>query len=100
MPEFSARPFANVPVDNDAADLLDAVMTELERDPRAIAPVVGYDYDLQRIDAIFQVDVDHGLTDAADVASSAFDRALNAAEAPVSLVGVSVVEGIDPDQLP
>lgn len=102
VPEFSVQPFATVPVDGDAADLLDRVADALESDPRAIGAVVGYDYDSHRVGAIFQVDV--GSLDGPDAATriavATFDKALTRAGIDTRCAGCAVVEGDDPDQLP
>jgi hypothetical protein len=104
MAEFTVQPFADVPIDGDASDLLNAVGAALDADPRALGPVVAYDYDCGRIDAIFQVQDEPavGLDSAlASVgASDIFDAALEQAGLAVRTSGVSVVEGADPDLLP
>jgi hypothetical protein len=105
---FTVRPFVKVvPVGtDDAAELIERVATALDGDPRAIAPAVGYDYTLQRLDAIFQVEVEH--VDAGDPRSEAvtltldiFDCALRTAGFPPCRTdGWSIVDGDDPDLLP
>lgn len=101
---FTVRTAANVPVEGDAADLLDGVLSALERDPRAIAPVCGYDYDRQEVDAIFQVqdDASVGLDRelAAAGAYEIFDEALTAAGFDAHTSALSIVEGDDADLLP
>lgn len=100
--EFSVRPFARVPVNDDAADLLDAVGEALDRDPRALGLALGYDYDRQRVDAIFQVvpTPTRSIVDAVVVAAAVFDAALARAGVEARTSGVAVVEGDDPDELP
>lgn len=102
---FTVRTAANIPVDGDAADLLDGVLSALELDPRAIAPVCGYDYDRQEIDAIFQVQDDASVGLDRDLAASAaaqiFDRALiEGAGVAKKTFDLAIVEGDDPDLLP
>ena len=114
---YTVQPFAKIPVDGDAGDLLDRILSALERDPRALGPVVGYDYERQRVDAIFQVQDEVGVgldaVLAAVGACAIFDDALKHAGltegaewisrtigADVRTIGVSIVEGDDPDQLP
>lgn len=102
--EFSCRPAATVPVDGDAADLLDAVLDALEDDPRAIAPAVGYDYDTGQLSATFQIEIfpvpTPGIAEATAAASDILDDALAAAGVTARTSGAAVVEGDDPDQLP
>lgn len=103
MTEYSVRPFATVPVDGDAADLLNAVGDALQADPRALGPVVGYDYERHQVDAIFQVDVtdERGLVGATAIARGTFNKALyRAGYGHDRTTAVTVVEGADPDQLP
>ena len=109
---FTVQPFATFPVDGDAAALLNAIGEALEQDARAHGPVVAYDYDRHRVDAIFQVElpVEYDgvgalplrwtITHASEFARSIFDRALLAAGIPAHTAGISVVEGDDPDLLP
>lgn len=107
MTEFTVRPFAAVTVADDAADLLNAIGGALDEDPRALGPVVGYDYETGRVAATFQVDLvqerdvlGSNLTSATDEARRAFDRALEFAGVDARTAGVAVVEGDDPELLP
>lgn len=101
---FTVQPFATVPVDGDAADLLERVGAALDNDPRALGPAVAYDYERQRVDAIFQlqdeahVGLDREL--AAAGAYEIFDVALATAGITARTSGLSIVEGDDPDLLP
>jgi hypothetical protein len=101
---FTVQPFATVPVNGNAADLIDAVLSALESEPRALDPVVFYDYDRQRIDATFQVQDDHGVgldhELAAAGAAAIFDAALIAVGVEARTAGIALVEGDDADQLP
>jgi hypothetical protein len=98
---FSCQPWAAVPLDGDAASLLDVVLEALARDPRVLGPTVGYDYDTGRVSAIFQVEVrDQSEADAHALAGGILARALEAAGVDHGARGVSIVVGDDPDQLP
>jgi hypothetical protein len=102
---FTVCPFADIDLDHETdGSTIDALLTALERDPRAIAPAVGYDHVTHRVDAIFQVqdDVTTGLDRqlASAGAFEIFDAALAAAGLDVRTVGLSIVEGDDPDLLP
>lgn len=99
---FTVRPFATVSVDGDAADLLDAVLSALEDDSRALSPACGYDHEKQQISAIFQVELALGsqVEDGAQRAHKLFDLALEHAGVSARTSGIAVVEGDDPDQLP
>ena len=92
---FTVRPFATVPVEGNAADLLDTVLSQLEQDARAIAPSCFYDYDTQQISAVFQVEVDPllGRQLAAAMAFQVFDEVVHCG-------GLAIVEGDDADLLP
>lgn len=105
----TVRPFAIVPVDGDAAELLNRLSEALEHDGRAIAPALGYDYEKARVDAIFQVDPDDrsmadigetSLTVATHEAQEIFDSALERSGLAARTAGVAVVDGDDPDLLP
>jgi hypothetical protein len=90
---FTAEPFATVRVDGDAADLIDDVLSALERDDRVIAPALSYDYEKQQIEATFQVEPDDESAEtAARLASAAFNDALAAAHADAISFGVSIVD--------
>jgi len=98
---FTAGPWATLPDGVDSNDALGAVLTALEHDKRALAPVVSYDIPSRCIDALFQVSsvaasLDAATTDAIDI----FDTALATAHAGTATRGISIVEGDDPDQLP
>lgn len=97
---FTVRPFARVPAtDGDAGPILGNVQEALEQDSRVIAPVCGYDYARGELEAVFQLAADllgEAGSRAVDILQSALDTAGISARA----IGVSVVEGDDPDQLP
>ena len=98
--DYTAAPYALVPVENDAGDLLYAVAEALGADERAAAPVTGYDYERQIVDAIFQVSI--GVPDlvaAARIACGIFDHALHASGMSASTLGLSIVAGNNPEML-
>jgi hypothetical protein len=102
---FTVRLSAPVRVEGDAAgDLMDAVLSALERDPRAHAPVCGYDYATGELDAIFQVQDDAGVGLDQELAASGAARIFDAAliSAGIAVLGtmkLAIVEGDDPDLL-
>lgn len=107
---FSCRPSAAVPVDGDAGDLLDDVLTALEANPRVLgAGGVGYDYETNRVESTFQVspwptDGEHlafGLPEtAAAIAIEIFNDALEAAGRTERVTTLAIVAGDDPELLP
>ena len=103
---FTARPAAAAPVDGDAGELLDRVLSALERDDRAIAPACSYDYDAGRIECTFQLALTRFLADqellpeARSVALHVFDEALAHAGVAEPTSALAVVAGDDPERLP
>jgi hypothetical protein len=102
---YSVRPWARIDLDRETdGATLDALLTALERDDRALGPVAGYDVDEHTLDAIFQVVVHEGLLNSLDsatiMARHVFDDALKASGLEAHTSGISIVEGDDPDQLP
>ena len=96
--EFTCSPFAPLALAGHA-DAMDAILDALAADPRAIGAVVGYDDKAGRVDAIFQVELARGFSDAVETAASIFDDALLAANVDSRTVGVTVVLG-GPEGLP
>jgi hypothetical protein len=94
--EFSCRPWAEITIDaEDTADVLDRLLGGLERDDRAIAPVVSYADDC--LDAVFQVKTISEVT-AEIVGRDVFQRALRGIPG-ASTAGVDVAAG-GPENLP
>lgn len=101
--EYTVQPFAFSAEAIDA-DAIDKILTSLESDDLVHGPVVGYDDDTHRVDAIFQVlfggEADASHDAATRIAIHALSVALAAAKIAASTVGSAVVEGGDPDLLP
>lgn len=112
---YTVQPFAIVPVDGDAAGLLNAIQDALTEDGRALGAVVGYDYERQEVDAIFQIEIDRhafpttklgGATieDATHFGFDVFLTALRRAGVDISTpeddCRIKVMLGDDPDLLP
>jgi hypothetical protein len=101
--EYSVQPFA-VLTENLGSDAIDNILDSLENDGLVHGPVIGYNDDAKRIDAIFQViftgEADASHDAATRIAVHAFEVALGAANVSPAFVGASVVEGGDPDLLP
>lgn len=100
--EYSCRPFASLALD-DHGDAMSRILGALEADPRALGAVVGFDDELGRVDATFQVAVggDFATVEYASAqASIIFDAALEAAGLEQRTAGLAIVEGDDPDLLP
>lgn len=105
MTTFTVAPFATVDLDHEQdGDTLSALLDALQAEPRAIAPVVAYNTERKRLDAIFQVEdeaevgLDRRL--AAAGAYEIFDAALARAGVDAYTEGLAIVEGDDPDLLP
>jgi hypothetical protein len=96
--EYSCSPFAPLGLDGHA-DAMDRILDALESDDRAIAPVVSFDDEVGRVDALFQVELAGGFSDAVETAAAIFDDALLAADVDATTVGVTVVIG-GPEGLP
>jgi hypothetical protein len=102
---FTVAPFATIDLGHDDdGDALSSLLSALQDEPRAIAPVVAYDTERKRVDAIFQVEDDEptGLDRqlAAAGAYEIFDAALAHAGLDTHTEGLAIVEGDDPDLLP
>jgi hypothetical protein len=103
---FTVRAFAAIEVAESAADLIDRILSAIEEDPRALAPVVDYDYDKQQVSALFQIEVESSAfafrraQAATHDAISLFDAAIARCGIDAVLGGLSIVEGDDPDLLP
>lgn len=105
--EYSCQPFAFVDEREDAADLLDEVLSALGADKRALGATCGYDYEIRKVYSTFQVEFhevyDRGedaLSVATQLARDIFDAALERAGVEQRTAGLAIVEGGDPEYLP
>ena len=96
--EFSCLPWTRLELDGHGA-AMDRILTALEADPRAIGPVVSFDDETLRFDALFQVEGAGGFSDAVETAAAIFDNALREADLERYTIGVSIVLG-GPEGLP
>lgn len=106
--EFTAQPSAYAELDVGGIQL-GAILSALEADERALGPVVGYDPETRRVDAIFQLEFRQqhdGQSGrmmrrrAEVVAHDIFAQALKIVGKPPLMCELAIVEGSDPDLLP